>query len=611
MDIISFGLASKVNKAIKDLIGDSKLTIPSGTTADRPVLLAGDKAVRFNTDTNGLEEWNGIEWKNVSAKISAVRIKGTDTVANILAMVGMVAEDLWIASDTLDGYVYDGSVWINIGPLRGAKGDTGLTGDTGATGNGIDTIVRTVGDGSAGTTDEYTITFTDTTTTTFSVYNGSNGLTVDHITRTVGTGAAGSTDTYTAYADVGETTELGSFNVYNGADGLLASIVGGTGVTIDNTDPANPIINVGDILPSQIGKAGKYLKTDGTTASWESASTGTGVTNNEFIATAGQTEFAVAYSVGNLDVYQNGLLLSDTDYVATNGTSVVLVLAAKEGDLVSVKVYDTFSVADTYMKAEVNDALALKADVTYVDSALVNKADKATTYTKSDTDAKIDAVINDTETTTTNTWSSDKIDDEITTAVGSIDLSSKQDTLVSGTNIKTINGESVLGSGNIVTPNTITTVNNTLTSTSTTQALSAAQGKVLQNSKQATLVSGTNIKTIAGNTLLGSGDIDIADFGSYEEKYNYTPVKTTAYQAMPRDVIPCNTTAGVFTVALPSTPRENDVVIIHDIAASFSMNNLTVSRNGKTIMGLSEDLLLDVSNFRYTFLFINNDWRVW
>jgi len=55
---------------------------------------------------------------------------------------------------------------------------------------------------------------------------------------------------------------------------------------------------------------------------------------------------------------------------------------------------------------------------------------------------------------------------------------SKQDSLVSGTNIKTINSNSLLGSGNI--------------------------------SVQETLVSGTNIKTINSISLLGSGDIAIS-----------------------------------------------------------------------------------------------------
>lgn len=56
-------------------------------------------------------------------------------------------------------------------------------------------------------------------------------------------------------------------------------------------------------------------------------------------------------------------------------------------------------------------------------------------------------------------------------------INSKQDTLVSGTNIKTIDNQSLLGSGNIITK---TEIIDTLESTSTTAALSANQGKVLK-----------------------------------------------------------------------------------------------------------------------------------
>ena len=80
--------------------------------------------------------------------------------------------------------------------------------------------------------------------------------------------------------------------------------------------------------------------------------------------------------------------------------------------------------------------------------------------------------------------------------------------VVKSDGLKTINGSSVVGSGNIVTPTT--TINNTLTSTSTTEALSANQGKELKtivDTKQATLVSGTSIRTINGATLLGAGDL--------------------------------------------------------------------------------------------------------
>ena len=54
----------------------------------------------------------------------------------------------------------------------GVKGDTGERGETGA---GVQSVERTAGDGSPGTTDTYTITLTDGSTSTFTVYNGKDG----------------------------------------------------------------------------------------------------------------------------------------------------------------------------------------------------------------------------------------------------------------------------------------------------------------------------------------------------------------------------------------------------------------------------------------------------
>ena len=52
-------------------------------------------------------------------------------------------------------------------------------------------------------------------------------------------------------------------------------------------------------------------------------------------------------------------------------------------------------------------------------------------------------------------------------------------------------------------------IKDVLTSTDTKSVLSANQGKILNESKQDTLVSGTNIKTINGSSILGSGDISV------------------------------------------------------------------------------------------------------
>lgn len=60
---------------------------------------------------------------------------------------------------------------------NGANGKDGEDGKDGKDGRGIKSVARTSGNGSAGTTDTYTITYTDNTTSTFTVYNGANGKT--------------------------------------------------------------------------------------------------------------------------------------------------------------------------------------------------------------------------------------------------------------------------------------------------------------------------------------------------------------------------------------------------------------------------------------------------
>jgi hypothetical protein len=55
-----------------------------------------------------------------------------------------------------------------------------------------------------------------------------------------------------------------------------------------------------------------------------------------FTATAGQTTFTVTYTVANVEVFVNGILLATSEYTATNGTSVVLGTGAGVNSIVDV-----------------------------------------------------------------------------------------------------------------------------------------------------------------------------------------------------------------------------------------------------------------------------------
>jgi hypothetical protein len=79
----------------------------------------------------------------------------------------------------------------------------------------------------------------------------------------------------------------------------------------------------------------------------------------KYVATAGQTDFSgaatvggtMSYTSGNIIVFLNGAALDSTDYTATNGTSVVLGSAAALNDEVVIVAFKSFTVADTYTQS--------------------------------------------------------------------------------------------------------------------------------------------------------------------------------------------------------------------------------------------------------------------
>jgi len=65
------------------------------------------------------------------------------------------------------------------------------------------------------------------------------------------------------------------------------------------------------------------------------------------ITTATRPAVAIAYTVGWVAVYLNGVRLHDTDFTATTGNSITGLAALSAGDVVIVEAAKTFSVGDT------------------------------------------------------------------------------------------------------------------------------------------------------------------------------------------------------------------------------------------------------------------------
>lgn len=187
----------------------------------------------------------------------------------------------------------------------------------------------------------------------------------------------------------------------------------------------------------------------------------------------------------------NKIKLSGTTYnIQDLSAAKTVELTQAQYDALTVKDPNTFYVITDAQGADLSNYYTKSetSGATQISTALASKADAATTYTKTETDNAITAA-----------------------------TAAKQDTLVSGTNIKTINNESLLGSGNIniqgggssytagdgidITNAVISVTGKVDTSTFETYS---GNVETALSGKQDTLSAGTNI-TIVDNVISATG----------------------------------------------------------------------------------------------------------
>ncbi len=128
--------------------------------------------------------------------------------------------------------------------------------------------------------------------------------------------------------------------------------------------------------------------------------------------------------------------------------------------------------------------------------------------------------------------------------------------------IKTINSASIIGYGDIVL--------------------------------QTPLVSGTNIKTVNSTSLLGSGNIATS----------YVPTST----AINKTLVPfehCLVTAAGLTITLPTAVAGDEVAI-----SVSDFTDTILARNGSTIVGVADDLVIDIANMTVTLRYVVSSWRI-
>lgn len=112
---------------------------------------------------------------------------------------------------------------------------------------------------------------------------------------------------------------------------------------------------------------------------------------------------------------------------------------------------------------------------------------------------------------------------------------------------------------------------------------------------------------ISADYFIGNGS-QLTDLPSGGIEYVY---KTSAYTVTSNQGVLADTTGGVFTVTLPATPATGDQCVVADAGGVFGANNCTVGRNGSTIVGIAQDLALDIDGVSVQFIYDGSTWEVY
>ena len=126
---------------------------------------------------------------------------------------------------------------------------------------------------------------------------------------------------------------------------------------------------------------------------------------------------------------------------------------------------------------------------------------------------------------------------------------------------------------------------------------------------------GANIINESSNTITigASGDTVSLASGASQSGFGRTgtvdwqtgSIKTATFTAVNGEGYFCNTTAGAFTVNLPSSPSAGNIVAVKDYAQTFATNNLTVGRGGSNIEGVASDITLDGNAESITLVYVD------
>jgi microcystin-dependent protein len=250
---------------------------------------------------------------------ASVVLKGAVNLFTNLPTTGNTQGDLYVVQNDGNGYVWDGSDWVNVGQIRGPKGDTGSQGPAGPAPAGTGAVV--VSNGTLGTPVGYG---TANTANTLVQRDASGNFSAGTITANVTGNVTGSV-TGGVSGNAGTATKLATarlINVSGDVTGTAQSFDGSANITIPTAITAGSIVNadinaaaaISDTKLATISTAGKVSNSATTATSANTA--------NAIVARDTNGNFSANQITANLtgNVTGNATNVSGTVAIANGGT---------------------------------------------------------------------------------------------------------------------------------------------------------------------------------------------------------------------------------------------------------------------------------------------------
>ena len=263
--------SSSVNSFVEQTGSTGSAVMPAGTTAQRnSAPVAG--FMRFNDDSDLFEFWDGASWQSIASSTTGLFISKTNPpsgTASAIIPPGTTAQQqpspapgyLRYNTDSNDLEFYNGSGWIVAGGVISfSGGTTGLTPSSAAVGSIVLGGTLNLANGGTGATTQpaaiNNLLPAQAGNVGFYLQTDGTNVSWTSFSGAVTSFSAGTTGLNPSVATGGAIVLSGTLNLANG----------GTGATTQPTA-------INNLLPSQGGAANKFLSTDGTNALWASSVT--------------------------------------------------------------------------------------------------------------------------------------------------------------------------------------------------------------------------------------------------------------------------------------------------------------------------------------------------